>query len=166
MLIGDPVDRDLPSLADVAVSIYLPKTIPAGFQLTGRYASQTNYLSPLGNFSAKDAMPVGKIMDDRYILSDLVVVTETITGVTHAVICLGIDDIRNRMGGADENVTADRMIAGLKQRAPRAKAQGIEFYGGTLLPFENEIFSPALGHLPRPRNPHTAGLRLRRPSAS
>lgn len=64
MLISDPVDRDLPSLADVAVSIYLSKTIPASFQPTGCYTNQTNYISPLGNFSAKDAMPVGKIGDD------------------------------------------------------------------------------------------------------
>ena len=64
MLISDPVDRDLPSLAEVAVSIYLSKTIPASFQPTGCYTSQTNYISPLGNLSAKDAMPVGKIGDD------------------------------------------------------------------------------------------------------
>ena len=63
-------------------------------------------------------------------------------GVTHAIICLGINDIRNRMGKADENVTADQMIAGLKQLAIRAKARGIKFYGGTLPPFENETFFP------------------------
>lgn len=64
MLIGDPVEMDLPALADVAVSIDLPDTVPASFQITGRYARQTNYISPLGNFSAEDAMPVGKIVDN------------------------------------------------------------------------------------------------------
>lgn len=216
LLISDPVRLDLPALADVAVSFYLPDTIPASFQIAGRYARQTNYLSPLGNFSAEDAMPVGKIVDDWYILSGLDVVTEVTTGgvvclgdsltdgnisthdaycrwpdqlarrlfaraegrtmavmnqglggnrilhdqrgssglrrfdrdvlaapgVTHAIICLGINDIRNRMGRPDENVNAEQMIAGLKQLALRARARGIKFFGGTLPPFENETFFP------------------------
>ena len=216
MLVSDPVQMDLPALADVAVSIYLPETVPANFQITGRYARQTNYISPLGNFSAEDAMPVGKIVDDWYILSGLDVVADEAVGgivcigdsltdgnisshdaycrwpdqlarrlfarnggrtmavmnqglggnrilhdgrgssglrrfdrdvlaapgVTHAIICLGINDIRNRMGRADENVTAEQMIAGLKQLALRAKTRGVKFYGGTLPPFENETFFP------------------------
>jgi lysophospholipase L1-like esterase len=207
---------DLPALADAVVSIYLPETIPASFQIASRYARQTNYISPLGNFSDESAMPVGKIVDDRYILGGLDVVTEDTTGsivcigysltdgnisthdaycrspdqfarrlfarkggrtmavmnqglggnrilhdgrgssglrrfdrdvlaafgVTHAIICLGINDIRNRMGRADENVTAEQTIAGLKQLATRAKTRGIVFYGGTLPPFENETFFP------------------------
>ncbi len=216
LLISDPVHMDLPALTDVAVSIYLPETIPASFQITGRYARQTNYISPLGNFSAEEAMPVGKIVDDWYILSGLDVVAEETTGgivclgdsltdgnisthdaycrwpdqlarrliarpngrkmavmnqglggnrilhdlrgssglrrfdrdvlaqpgVTHAIICLGINDIRNRMALPGENVTAEQMIAGLKQLALRAQARGIEFFGGTLPPFENETFFP------------------------
>ena len=215
-LISDPVQMELPALADVAVSVHLPDTIPASFQITGRYARQTNYLSPLGNFSADEAMPVGKITDDWYVLCGIDVVTEQTTGgivamgdsltdgnisthdaycrwpdqlarrlaariggrkmavmnqglggnrilhdlrgssglrrfdrdvlaqpgVTHAIICLGTNDIRNRMGRPDENVTADQMIAGLKQLAVRAQASGIKFYGGTLPPFENETFFP------------------------
>ena len=216
LLISDPVHMPLPPLADVAVSIYLPDNIPASFQITGRYARQTNYLSPLGNHAAADAMPVGKVVDDWYILSGLDVVADATAGgivtlgdsltdgnisthdaycrwpdqlarrliarpsgrtmavmnqglggnrilhdgrgssglrrfdrdvlaqpgVTHAIICLGINDIRNRMGKAEENVTADQMIAGLKQLALRAKARGIKFFGGTLPPFENETFFP------------------------
>ena len=216
LLISDPVRLHLPALADVAVSFYLPDTIPARFQIAGRYARQTNYLSPLGNFSAEETMPVGKIVDEWYILSGLDVVTEVTTGgvvclgdsltdgnisthdaycrwpdqlarrlfaraegrtmavmnqglggnrilhdqrgssglrrfdrdvlaapgVTHAIICLGINDIRNRMGRPDENVNAEQMIAGLKQLALRARARGIKFFGGTLPPFENETFFP------------------------
>ncbi len=216
MLLSDPIHMALPDLADVAVSIHLPDNIPASFGLTGRYARQTNYISPLGNFAADDNMPVGKITDDWYILSGIDVVTEPSTGgivamgdsltdgnisthdafcrwpdqlarrlfarrggrtmavmnqglggnrilhdlrgssglrrfdrdvlaqpgVTHAIICLGINDIRNRLGRADETVTAEQMIAGLKQLALRAQARGIKFYGGTLPPFENETFFP------------------------
>jgi len=63
-------------------------------------------------------------------------------GVTHAVIMLGTNDLRNRPGKADEEVTAPQMIAGLKQLAVRGQARGITVIGGTLTPFENETFLP------------------------
>lgn len=61
-------------------------------------------------------------------------------GVTHAIVVLGINDIRNRRGLAEEVVTADEMIAGLRQMAMRARDRGIKIFGGTLSPFENETF--------------------------
>src|SRR5580704_1074238 len=45
-LVSDPVALDVPPLADLAVSFHLPGDIPANFQPTGRYARQTNYISP------------------------------------------------------------------------------------------------------------------------
>jgi lysophospholipase L1-like esterase len=61
-------------------------------------------------------------------------------GVTHAIVVLGINDIRNRRGLAEEVVTADAMIGGLRQMAMRARDRGIKLFGGTLTPFENETF--------------------------
>lgn len=61
-------------------------------------------------------------------------------GVTHAIVVLGINDIRNRRGLAEEVVTAEEMIAGLGQMALRARDRGIKIFGGTLTPFENETF--------------------------
>lgn len=61
-------------------------------------------------------------------------------GVTHVIIVLGINDIRNRRGLASEVVTAQGMIDGLAQMALRAHARGIKIFGGTLTPFENETF--------------------------
>lgn len=61
-------------------------------------------------------------------------------GVTHAIVVLGINDIRNRRGLKEENVAADEMISGLAQMAMRAKSRGIRIFGGTLTPFENETF--------------------------
>lgn len=61
-------------------------------------------------------------------------------GVTHAIVVLGINDIRNRRGLAEEVVSAPEMIAGLRQMALRARDQGIKIFGGTLSPFENETF--------------------------
>jgi lysophospholipase L1-like esterase len=63
-------------------------------------------------------------------------------GVTHTVIMLGTNDLRNRPGRPEEEVTAAQMIAGLKQLAVRGQARGITVIGGTLTPFENETFLP------------------------
>ena len=52
-------------------------------------------------------------------------------GVTHAIIVLGTNDLRNRWAKPEEEVTADQMIAGLKQLAARAQTHGIKIFGGT-----------------------------------
>jgi len=59
-------------------------------------------------------------------------------GVTHAIVLLGINDIRNRRGLKEEIVSAGEMISGLNQMAIRARTHGINIFGGTLTPFENE----------------------------
>lgn len=61
-------------------------------------------------------------------------------GVTHAIVVLGINDIRNRRGLKEEAVTAEDLIQGLHQMTLRARARGIKLFGGTLTPFENESF--------------------------
>ncbi len=61
-------------------------------------------------------------------------------GVTHAIVVLGINDIRNRRGLKEEAVTAEDLIHGLRQMTLRARARGIKLFGGTLTPFENETF--------------------------
>lgn len=63
-------------------------------------------------------------------------------GVTHVIVLLGINDIRNRRGLPEEVVSAAEMIAGLRQLALRAQTRGLKIFGGTLLPFENETFFP------------------------
>jgi lysophospholipase L1-like esterase len=61
-------------------------------------------------------------------------------GVTHAIVVLGVNDLRNRSGLAHEVVSADDLINGLNQMAMRARARGIKMFGGTITPFENETF--------------------------
>jgi lysophospholipase L1-like esterase len=63
-------------------------------------------------------------------------------GVTHAIVMLGVNDIRNRRGLKEEVVSADDLINGLNQMAMRARARGIRMLGGTITPFENETFMP------------------------
>lgn len=61
-------------------------------------------------------------------------------GVTHCIVVLGINDLRNRRGLASETPTAEEMIGGLNQMALRARTAGVKIFGGTLTPFENETF--------------------------
>jgi lysophospholipase L1-like esterase len=63
-------------------------------------------------------------------------------GVSHVIVLLGINDIRNRWGKPEEVVTAEQMIAGLNQLAIRAHTHGLKIFGGTMLTFENETFNP------------------------
>ncbi len=213
LLLSDPVELDVTPLADVAITFFLPGDIPASFGITGRYARQTNYISPPGDFSAEAVMPVGRITDDWYFVNGIDMLAPTQTGgivalgdsltdanisthdafcrwpdqlarrlvardgramgvmnqglggnrilhdirgdsglrrfdrdvlaqpgVTHVIVVLGTNDLRNRWAKPEEEVTAEQMIAGLKQMAVRAHARGIKIFGGTLMPFENETF--------------------------
>ena len=63
-------------------------------------------------------------------------------GATHAIVYIGTNDLRNQRGNLAEVVTAEQMIAGLKQLALRAKAGGLITYGATVIPYENETYHP------------------------
>jgi lysophospholipase L1-like esterase len=63
-------------------------------------------------------------------------------GVSHVIVFLGTNDIRNWRAKPDEDVTAAAMIGGLAQLAVRAHASGLSIFAATLLPFENETFHP------------------------
>ncbi len=214
LVISDSVQLEVQPLADLAVTLYLPGEIPPSFQITGRYARQTNYISPPGNFAAAINMPVGKITDEWFFVSGIDVLASPETGgvvalgdsltdanisthdaycrwpdqlarrliarqdgrplgvmnqglggnrilhdvrgdsglrrfdrdvlaqpgVTHVIVMLGTNDLRNRQGKLEEEVTAEQMIAGLHQMALRAQARGIKLFGATLTPFGNETF--------------------------
>ncbi|MFP6746688.1 MAG: SGNH/GDSL hydrolase family protein [Alphaproteobacteria bacterium] len=215
-VISDAVELKVAPLTDLAVSIYLPGEVPPGLPITGRYARQTNYISPPGDFSAEINMPVGAITDEWYFLSGIDVLASKQTGgvvalgdsltdanisthdthnrwpdqlarrliarrdgralgvmnqglggnrilhdlrgdsglrrfdrdvltqpgVSHVIVMLGTNDLRNRHARPGEEVTARQMIAGLRQMALRARARGIKLLGGTLTPFGNETFLP------------------------
>jgi lysophospholipase L1-like esterase len=66
----------------------------------------------------------------------------TQAGVTHVIVLLGTNDLRNRWARPEEEVNAPALITGLKQLALRAHARGIKIIGGTITPFENETFLP------------------------
>jgi lysophospholipase L1-like esterase len=86
LVVSDPVKIEVKPLADLAVSLHLPGEIPPAFQITGRYARQTNYISPPGNFAAAINMPVLKITDEWFFLSGVDVLASKETG---CVVALG-----------------------------------------------------------------------------
>ena len=55
-------------------------------------------------------------------------------GVTHLLLLLGTNDLRNRRGAWHQEAQSSAMIAGLKQMGMRAKAAGLKAYVGTLMP--------------------------------
>ena len=213
LLLSDPVQVSVAPSSDLVVTFWLPEELPTSFGITGRYARQTNYISPPGDFSAEPVMPVGRITDDWFFFVGIDVMASVNTGgivalgdsltdanisthdafcrwpdqlarrliarggrsmgvmnqglggnrilhdirgdsglrrfdrdvlaqpgVTHVIVLLGTNDLRNRWAKPEEEVTVEQMIAGLKQMALRAHARGIKIFGGTLMPFENETF--------------------------
>jgi len=86
LIVSDPVELSFAPLSDLAVSLHLPEDLPASFGITGRYARQTNYISPPGDFAAEDVMPVGRLTDDWYFACGIDVVAPPATG---AVVALG-----------------------------------------------------------------------------
>jgi lysophospholipase L1-like esterase len=216
LIVSDPVELAVAPLSDLAVSVHLPQELPASFGITGRYARQTNYVSPPGDFAGDEVMPVGRLTDDWYFVCGVDVVAPPSTGaivalgdsltdanisthdghhswpsqlarrlaarpggrpmavmnqglggnrilhdirgdsglrrfdrdvlaqpgVTHVIIMLGTNDLRNRWRKPEEEVTAPQMVAGLQQFAVRGRARGITVIAATLTPFENETFLP------------------------
>jgi lysophospholipase L1-like esterase len=213
VLLSDPVELNVAPLSDLAVSFHLPGEVLANFQITGRYARQTNYISPRGDFTDRAVMPVGNLTDQWFFLCGVDVLAGSETGavvalgdsltdgnistidaycrwpdqlarrlverggrpmavmnqglggnrilhdlrgdsglrrfdrdvlaqpgVTHAIVMLGTNDLRNRNAKPEEEVTGEQMIAGLQQMAVRAHARGIKLIGATLTPFGNETF--------------------------
>jgi lysophospholipase L1-like esterase len=85
-VVSDPVALAVAPLADVAVSVHLPEDLPVSFGITGRYARQTNYVSPPGDFSRDEVMPVGRLTDDWYFVCGIDVLAPPGTG---AIVALG-----------------------------------------------------------------------------
>jgi lysophospholipase L1-like esterase len=63
-------------------------------------------------------------------------------GVKYMIVLLGINDIgfSNTPLGPNQAVSADEIIAGLRQIIERAHVHGIAVFGGTLTPFEGAMY--------------------------
>jgi lysophospholipase L1-like esterase len=70
-----------------------------------------------------------------------------ISGASHVIVMLGINDIGHASPtkSPEEQVSADDIVAGLKQFALRAHARGIKIIGATLTPFSGAGYFDAAG---------------------
>jgi lysophospholipase L1-like esterase len=77
----------------------------------------------------------------------------TVTGASHIVVLLGINDIGQARPTThpEEQVSAEEIIAGLKQFALRAHAHGIRIVCGTLTPYRGAGYFDAQGEERRER---------------
>lgn len=81
LAVSDPVELAVPPLADLAVSLYLPADSLAAAELTGhRNSHQTHYLSPPGDFTAAEMLPVAVTTEDLLVLSAVEVLAPSDTG--------------------------------------------------------------------------------------
>lgn len=84
LILSDPVDIDMPALADIAITFYVPGAVATS---TGHgNARQTNYISPPGDHSSTDDMPVGRPIDNWFFATCVEVVAPA---TTRGIIALG-----------------------------------------------------------------------------
>lgn len=85
--LSDPVDLDVPALSDLAVSLYLPGTVGAT-TLHGT-ASQTNYVSLPGDFTAAPSFPTQRTLLSWPFLTEVAVLPPEDAGAGAAIVTLG-----------------------------------------------------------------------------
>ena len=133
LVLSDPVDLKAPDSADLAVSFYLPGG-PAPASTVHYSAQQTSYVA------AGDATGAVEIQESATIASWVYLTGVDVLGqpgVKYVVVFEGVNDIGHPGGTApmSEDVTAEDMIAGLRQLIERAHERGLRIFGGTILPF-------------------------------
>jgi lysophospholipase L1-like esterase len=105
-----------------------------------------------GNRIWHDALP-GRLVFGPNGLSRFDREAVSITGASHIIVLLGINDIghANPTTHPEEQVSAEDIIVGLKQFALRAHAHGIRIIGGTLTPYKGAGYFDAQGEEKRER---------------
>lgn len=72
-----------------------------------------------------------------------------VSGATHVMILLGINDIGVGTFVPQQNVSADQIIAAMKATIAQAKASGIKIYLGTITPYNGASYYDAAGEMKR-----------------
>jgi lysophospholipase L1-like esterase len=72
-----------------------------------------------------------------------------VSGATHVMILLGINDIGLGELIPQQNVSADQIIAAMKDTIAQAKASGIKIYLGTITPFNGASYYDDAGEMKR-----------------
>jgi lysophospholipase L1-like esterase len=222
IVVSDPVDLSVPNLAELAISLSFPEATTSS--TVHGLAFQTNYISPPGDFTMEEGLPIETVMQSWVFLTGvdvevapprgaIVCLGDSITdgehstpdtnhrwsdvladrlaasqeampgvlnvgiagnrvlhdgpvedpyygsaalerfdrdviaqpGVSHLIVFLGINDIALPVvtGDAAEDVTAEQLIAGLRQLAERAHEHGIVASVATITPYEgSDVYTP------------------------
>jgi lysophospholipase L1-like esterase len=119
LMVSDPVDLDVPALADLAISLHLPGEIPESLPITGHgNCHQTNYISPPGDFTAAIALPVAATTENWYFLSAIEMLATPETG---GIVCFGDSLTEGNLSSLDSNSRwPDQLARRLAARQGRA----------------------------------------------
>ena len=129
VILSDAVDIEVPSLGELAIDIYLPgDTWADRSPVSGlRAAWTTNYLSPQGNHTGSETLPVETTLQSWVFLSRVEVMAPAATPV---VVTLGDSITEGYASTADTNsrwpdVLASRLVETLGNAAPAVLNVGI-----------------------------------------
>lgn len=101
LMVSDPVELDLPPLADVAVSVHLPGEVPESFGVTGHgNCHQTNYISVQGDHCAATELPVDKTAEAWVIVTGIEVEAADGAG---GIVCFGDSLTDANLSSLDSN---------------------------------------------------------------
>jgi lysophospholipase L1-like esterase len=162
IVISDPVALTVPALSELAVSIYFPE--PTTSTTVHAFAFQTNYFSPVGDFTAKATMPVEKTAQTWAFLTGVDV---TVTEPTGVVVALGDSITDGVLSTSDTNqrwpdLLTERLTAETDQpamailnagiggnRVLNDPPEGFEFAGpNALARFDRDVLAqPGVTHL-------------------
>jgi lysophospholipase L1-like esterase len=141
LAVSDPVALPVPALSELTVSIYFPE--PTTSTTVHAFAFQTNYFSPVGDFTGEAAMPVEKTAQSWVFLTGIDVMVDEPTGV---VVALGDSITDGALSTPDTNqrwpdLLAERLVEATDQPAMAVLNAGI---GGNRVlgdPFEGFEFT-------------------------
>jgi lysophospholipase L1-like esterase len=162
IVISDPVALTVPALSELAVSIYFPE--PTTSTTVHAFAFQTNYFSPVGDFTAEATMPVEKTAQTWAFLTGVDV---TVTEPTGVVVALGDSITDGVLSTSDTNqrwpdLLTERLTAETDQpamailnagiggnRVLNDPPEGFEFAGpNALARFDRDVLAqPGVTHL-------------------
>ena len=162
LAVSDPVALTVPALSELAVSTYFPE--PTTSTTVHAFAFQTNYFSPVGDFTAEAAMPVETTAQSWVFLSGIDV---TVTEPTGVVVALGDSITDGAISTPDTNqrwpdLLAERLVADADQpalavlnagiganRVLNDPPEGFEFAGpNALARFDRDVLAqPGVTHL-------------------
>jgi lysophospholipase L1-like esterase len=162
IVISDPVALTVPAFSELAVSIYFPE--PTTSTTVHAFAFQTNYFSPVGDFTAEATMPVEKTAQTWAFLTGVDV---TVTEPTGVVVALGDSITDGVLSTSDTNqrwpdLLAERLAAETDQptiailnagiggnRMLNDPPEGFEFAGpNALARFDRDVLAqPGVTHL-------------------